>query len=246
MHLIALFFRMPWFGYLIIAGLIAYFGYSQTDTVNQRIAEIEAAIARPAPEPVPLDQYTRPEARFAEGGFIAQIVVDETVRLVDKKNGITTNTDYLVVLADPSATEDTRHFRALMIMDKREHELYEDWAYAHLVDFGELGPIVAFAGAVSHHDGEASHAKDALTDRGLTLASPTLYITPHFKGREAALAAALNSAENTIGGFNMIAAVVALIGIGKLLIGRRARQIRARQDGGPVMAPEHEPAIRSA
>ena len=55
MHLIALFFRMPWFGYLIIAGLIAYFGYSQTDTVNQRIAEIEAAIARPAPEPVPLD-----------------------------------------------------------------------------------------------------------------------------------------------------------------------------------------------
>jgi len=79
--------------------------------------------------------------------------------------------------------------------------------------------------------------------------SDVVYITPHLKGREAALAAKLESAEGTIGGFNMIAAVLALFGIGKMLIRKRMQQIRASRRA-PAMAQEQAladtPAIRSS
>jgi len=139
MNLISLIFRAPWYVFVLLGAGVAYFGYTQTDTVNQRIAEIEAAIASPPPAVVPLGRYTRPDVKFAEGGFVAQIALDAVVRLVDKKNGVTTDTDYMIPLADPDAPDGTREFPALMILSKAEFELYEDWVYDNMVGFGALG-----------------------------------------------------------------------------------------------------------
>ena len=159
--------------------------------------------------------------------MIAQIATDENVRLVDRKNGVKTGEDYMYVLTDPAATADQTQYRALMILNKREFEKMEDWAYENFVGMGELGPIVEINGVVSTYDGEASHARDALEDRGRSVTNDVVYVTPFFDGRDAALAKALKSAESQTGNVNAAAALVAMIGLGRLFIGRRIRLIRA-------------------
>ena len=72
-----------------------------------------------------------------------------------------------------------------------------------------------------------------------------MYFTPFLEGRDAALAKALKSAEGTTGNINFIAAVVALIGMAKLLIGR---QLNKYAGGGQTAQrpDEYEPVIRSS
>jgi len=114
-----------------------------------------------------------------------------------------------------------------MILSKSEYEAFPDWAMENVVGFGALGPVIEFSGVVSKSDGEASHAKDALADRGNSVTNGVLYISPYIiKTREETLEGKLASANNTQGNMNGIAGLIALFGIGKFFVRRRMKAIR--------------------
>lgn len=248
MNLLRFLLFMPWYGYLILAAAVAGLGYYSKDTTEARIADLQAAIAQDAPAPVFLNDYRRPEGKFTEGTLVVQLVLDDIVRLIDKKNGITTGEDLMIPMADPTATEAPSQYVGLMILSKKEADLFDTWALDHIVAEGPLGPIMQMTGSVSHSNGEASHASDALEGIGKSTVSKEIYLEPYFKPRDEVLAAKLKSAENTSGNFNMLAAVIALFGIGKLLFKQRMKQIRTARSQASVepQAPTLDPAIRSS
>ena len=246
MNLISFLIRLPWFAYLAIAGGVVWLGMQSAGGAEERAAQIQAAIDAGPPAAVDLDAYAHPGTKFAEGTFRAQIVTDETTRLVDRTNGIKTGEDIMVVLADPEAAAGLKQFRGIMILSTTEFDQFTDWVIDHAVDFGPLGPVVEFTGSVSKSDGEASHARDAIENHGGTVASDVVYVSPYItQTREEGLAAALTRAEQTQGNMNGIAAFIALFGIGKLLVGRRIRSIREGKAEQGLAAQAQEDAYNA-
>ena len=244
MNLIAFLLKLPWFAYIALAGGVVWLGMQMAGGAEERAAQIQAAIDAGPPAAVALNSFTRPDQKFVEGTFQAQVVTSETTRLIDRTNGVKTGEDIMVVLADPAAGESTRAFHGLMILSTSEYELFADWAMERVVGFGELGPVIEFSGSVSNYDSEASHAKDALADRGNSVTSGALYISPYItQTRDEALASALNSANNTQGNMNGIAGFIALFGLGKFFIGRRMKSIRRSAAEEAMAAQEQEDAF---
>ncbi len=227
MNLIAFLLKLPWYAYLAIAGGVVWLGMQMAGTADQRALEIQAAIDAGPPAAVTLSKYVQPNQKFVEGTIQAQIVMDETTRLVDRTNGIKTGEDVMVVLADPAAKPGLKRFKGVMILSTDEFDAFSDWAMEHVVDFGEISPIIEFSAVMSSSDGEASHAKDALKDRGGMVTGDVVYVSPYItKTREETLAAQLRSASNSQGNMNGIAGFIALFGLGKFFIGRRMKSIR--------------------
>lgn len=233
-----LIFRMPWFGYIALGAGVIALAHLTEDATNERIADIEAAIASGPPRTVMLDDYNRPNQRFAEATLRVQIAMDETVRLVDRTNGVKTGEDYMFVLTDPAQTAGVTGVNALMILDKSEFGKFEDWLVDNMVGVGALGPIVEINGSVSKGDGEASHAKDALQERNRTASRDMIYVTPFFDGRDATLARQLETSSETIGLMNGIGAFIALFGIAKLLIVKRYQALRKQRATEAALAPQ--------
>lgn len=256
MNLIRFLLFMPWYGYLILAAAVGALGYYTQDTVDERIANLEALIAQPAPAPVFLNDYQRPEGRYTEATLVVQLVLEDVVRLVDRTNGVKTGEDLMIPLADPTATNAPTEYVGLMILTEKEADRFDAWATDYIVADGPLGPIMEMTGEVSHTNGEASHASDALEGYGKRTVAREIYFEPYFMPREDVLAAKLKSAQNTSGDFNMIAAVIALFGIGKLLFRQRMKQIRASRaqeamrtamaPGADQSVPAQDPVIRSS
>ena len=90
MNLIVFLLRLPWFIYPVIAAGVVWLGMQTADSSAERAAQIQAAIDAGPPAAVDLAQYAYPGTKFAEGTFRAQVVMDETTRLIDRTNGIKT------------------------------------------------------------------------------------------------------------------------------------------------------------
>ena len=248
MNLLRFLLFMPWYGYFVLAAAVAGLGYYSQDSVDARIADLEAIIAQDAPAPVFLNEYDRPEGKYVEGTLVVQLVLDDVVRLVDRTNGVKASEDLMIPLADPTATNAPTEYVGLMILTENDADMFDAWSLDHVLAEGPLGPIMQITGEVSHSNGEASHASDALENYGKRTVSNEIYLEPYFKPRGEVLAAKLKSAQNTTGNFNMLAAVIALFGIGKLLFKQRMKQIRSAraQSAMPLEAPALDPAIRSS
>jgi len=75
MNLIALLLKMPWFAYIAIAGGVVWLGMQMAGGAEQRAVEIQAAMDAGPPAAVALNDFARPNEKFVEGTFQAQVVI---------------------------------------------------------------------------------------------------------------------------------------------------------------------------
>ncbi|MEM7242259.1 MAG: hypothetical protein AAF429_08745 [Pseudomonadota bacterium] len=253
-NLITLFIRMPWYGYLLLAIGAGYLGMTMAEDSQKRAALIEAAIAQDAPQQLSLADYTHPETKFAEANLRMQWVPARNTELVKRRNGVRTDTNFMVAFTDVDAVQEPDTYRALMILDKKEWDKMEDWLTESVVGFGALGPIVEVMGVVSRRDGESSHARDALKNKGKAMASDKIFITPYFEGREAGLQnLAANAQRGTSSNlFQNVTVFLVILAIAKLAYRlhlkrrRTARVAQAQAEAQTQFATAQRPVAQPA
>jgi hypothetical protein len=229
-NLVGLMFRGPFVIQLVIAAALVWFGM----TVQRDEAAVQAArVALQAAAPPALVDVAafRAEAGSKlpqEMNIRATLAVDQNVRLVRKKNGITTGESLLFVLMDADAGDDARVARAGIVIDPDDLDKVAAYLMASTVDFRGDRPVVEIGGLV-RRPSEASHAKTAMRDNGLTVAPEFFFIEPFVAGRAATLATTApgnGTVPMVLFGF---AAMFGLIALKKLMSGRAAAKAPARE-----------------
>ncbi len=216
MHLIfGLLFRGKfWVQFILAAGLVWLGFFIQTDENNRQAAR--AALLEKAPPATVSIADTHPGAPSrvpVELSLTAQIATDHNTRLVTKTNFIKTGESQLFVLIDP--TGDPNIARAAIVIDPDDRDAFVQWVIENTSALGSDQPITTINGLLEHSS-DASHAREAMQNQGMTIADDLFFIEPFFKGRDAALTAIPNRGSQISWPFLMAAAVMALIGALKL------------------------------
>ena len=229
-NIIALFIRMPWYGYLVLAVGAGYLGVSSSESSQERADLIQAAIERDAPEVTSIANYTHPKTKFAEARLRAQWVTSHNTELVRRTNGIRTSTSFMIVFADPDAVQEPEEYRAFMILSQQEWDNIQEWILQKMVNIGPLGPVIEVTGEISRSSHKSSHARDALENQGSAMATDEFYIQPYYDGREAGLQALAESASRGSSSnlFQNLTVILIVLAIAKL--GYRIHMKRKRRE----------------
>ncbi|QYK42486.1 MAG: hypothetical protein KF887_05030 [Paracoccaceae bacterium] len=205
-----------------VAAALTWFGLSVQQDQAALLAARQALQAAEPPAAVNVGAFSPGSAGKlpVELRIRATLATDHNVRLVRKTNGITTGESLLYVLMDPEADAGTMVARAGIVIDPDDLERVATYLIGSSVGFAAKGPVVEIGGLVAR-PGEASHARKAMREQGLTVAPEFFFVEPFVNGRAGTLAAAPRDSGDLpmiIFGF---AGLFGLIGVKRLLGGRR-------------------------
>ncbi|MDJ1018173.1 MAG: hypothetical protein QNJ35_16805 [Paracoccaceae bacterium] len=211
--------RIPAHGFFIAAAAIFYATTMMQPGADQRAAEIRVAMDAEAPAAIPLEAYQRPSMSFAEANIVAQVVTERTAALENTGAVFGTGNEVMVVLADQSASAETTGFRGFILMSAEEHRAFNAWLADHKIADGALGPIAAFNGTIERDSADAAFVNAALAEQGAFVTSGAIYVAPYWHGRGLGLMAEQASNNAHIANGRGVAAILALLGLAKLLVG---------------------------
>lgn len=213
-----------WLQFLFAGG--AFWGAWQYEKhlTAQYEARLELAKSQP-PAEVSISDFTPLAAKGMpeEVNVRVQVASQHSVRLIKKTNGIKTGESLLYILVDPAAEAGDRVARGAIVIDPDDLDAFADWMIDRTLSvgsFGPAGPVLSLPGLVDHPS-NASHANDAIKNRGFTRARNFEFIKPFLKGREAGLAVTPHAAGLATFGAFVPGTLFLLLGVGKLVAGRR-------------------------
>jgi hypothetical protein len=253
MNLVVALFRGPFWVQLLLAAAFVGVGVFAQQQGVQREAELQAILAAPVPETVPIDVLgPKPKGTLLqEVSVTAMVALEHNTELVKKRNGITTDTRMLYMLFAPDAPAGEKKAWGAIIIGKDEVDAFADWAGGQVTGIGAQGPIITITG-LRTYDSFESLARQAMDEQGVTEAARFVTIRPYIAGREAVLADEAVNPQSAIRLFFAVAAIFALIGAVKLAMARRgvagpaatAPQVQAvPAAAAQVPAPPRDPAF---
>lgn len=244
-------FRFLFLGFFPIqfalAGLLVWMAMSTEQVAVERRAAYAAMLQGPPPATVEVgtlrpDDTTRiPD----EVSVRAQLALDSNIRLVRTKNGVKKSEHLLYVLMDPEADAGDKVVRAGIVLLPGQIDDFVAFVTERSVDFGARGPVLEVPG-LQANPSQASHAREAMAENGMTVTPDFYFIDPFLKGREAALTARLARRGSDTSLFYALAVAFALFGLFNA-----SRWLKRGRSAGPTAAdpvPSNSvpPARRSA
>lgn len=242
MNLVLLAFRGPFWVQLLLAAGIVWAGFAIQEQNAERAASRAALLASPPPETIPVAEVRGKTGSVpVEVSVRAQVALDHNVRLVRRTNFVKTGENLLYILVDPEAGKDVKIARAGIVIDPDQLDSFAEFILQHSVAFGAAGPVIEIGGLRSS-EAHASHAKEAIGERGLTLGPDFFFVEPFIAGREASLAAIPSRSANDIWPFFAVAAAFVAVALYKL---SRRGNSRAPVPGIATAAPMPVAAMAS-
>ncbi|MEC7761246.1 MAG: hypothetical protein VX874_04940 [Pseudomonadota bacterium] len=232
-RLIILFFLLPWWAYVPIAGGVAYLGNEVYKTELRTEAEREAALALGAPDPVDLATFDRDVhiGPADEVNVLGWINTEYNYTLTKRTNGVKTSEKYLYMLFGMADEPGARAVRAAIVFSERERDYFIAHVDEYIVSYQKELPLFRFGGFAAGSDGMGSMISEAIEEQGLRKSDDFFYLEPFLAGREAALVAQ-GAPENARKQFWAAALAIALLGLAKRVFGwgRRPSEASAAID----------------
>lgn len=227
----------PFWAQLITAGLLGWAGAELRDTERLRQAQIELMIEAPQPEPVAIEAYAGGHKSYeTEVNLRVLLWTDHMTRLVRKTNFIKTGETLFVPFGPADAPAGTTVLGGLTF-SKAEYEAFLSWALTQPVEARDEGLVLTLAGVLVPGD-DTSHARSAMAEQGVEIASHALYLHPFLGERGAALRAFAAEQGDPVWAYGIWACAA---GLGLLGVVKLRRRFRSR--GTDTVAP---PLARAA
>jgi len=242
-RLFVLFLALPWWAYFPISGGIAWLGhYAYEAWLSEEAAKVEALATAP-PAVVDLAMFSR----------------ERDVHLADEvhvKGWINTDLNYRLTLTEANTNRVKQErfmymmfgvddpaggstVRAALVLNAAERDRFSDTFADYVVGDTANGPVFAFNAFAADTVALDDMAYDAIAEANLIPSPDFIFVEPFFDGREAALALG-SPPEGLRKTFWQVAAVIALIGLGKAVLRARGRRPLTEEDDaladGPAVA----------
>lgn len=219
-RLIILFFLLPWWAYVPLAGGVAYLGNEVYKHELQTEAERMAALELGAPDPVDLavfdeDVHIGPAD---EVNVIGWINTEYNYTLTKRTNGVKTSERYLYMVFGMSDDPSSQSVRAAIVFDEADRDYFLDHIQDYIVSYQKDDPLFRFGGFARASNAMGSMVREAIDEQGLRRSDDFFYLEPFLAGREVALAAqgAPETARKQIWA---IALAIAVLGLAKRVLG---------------------------
>lgn len=241
-RLIILFFLLPWWAYVPIAGGVAYLGNEVYKHELETEAEREAALDLGAPFPVDLSLFDE-DVHIGPAGevnVLGWINTDYNYTLTKRTNGVKTSERYLYMVFGMGDDPSSRTVRAAIVFTERDKDYFVDHIEDYIVSYQKEEPLFRLGGFASGYDSMSSMVSDAIDEQGLRKADDFFYLEPFLAGREAALAAQ-GAPELARKQFWAAALAIALLGLAKRVFGWGRKPSEASRAIDPRKAVQVQP-----
>lgn len=229
MRLVFTLFKLPFWVFLAAACGLFYLGelaHRDTHAKNQEMAQ---ALAGQPPETTTFAAFSRQEhvGLAQEISVLATINPGYNYELTKKRKGVDT-VRYMFVLFDPADPDTSKTARGAMVLTPAEKDkFFDDYILKHgEITYSDTGFVTAVTlnGRMVRSTDLSSMVSDAFQEQGLTKSADFVYVAPFLNGRTAGLTPTVtaNEMRNVIRG---VAAIVALIGLAKLMARRRKKNV---------------------
>ncbi|MZR15468.1 hypothetical protein GQE99_20855 [Maritimibacter sp. DP07] len=233
-RLIVLFFFLPWWAYVPMAGGVGYLGHAlYTDALEVQAAR-EAALTIGAPDRVDLSAFdpARHVGPADEVSLTGWINTDYNYELLSHADGVPGAPRYLYMLFGLGDDAGSRAVRAAIVLTQEEKDRFVATMSDRVLSFRGTDPVLSLGGFAKSGDFMSGLVSQAIAEQGLTKADGFFYLSPFLEGRAVALAAD-GAAEKQRMQVWLVAAALALLGLTKKFTkpGRAAtasRKTRAR------------------
>ncbi|SPJ31208.1 hypothetical protein [Falsiruegeria mediterranea] len=224
--MLSLFFRLPFWMYLVMAVCFGYMTERLVVKDRKKDAEITEALKQDPPQVVDLSGYdpARNKALADEVTVSGWINTEHNTELTKSKNGITTGTRYMFVMAGEGDSEGSQIARAVLILTEAERDFFAENSGQFLSGLLPQGFEMTFNGRATSSMSFSDVARKAMKEQGVTRAENFFYLQPYFYGREAALSPDPNAALDirTVG--YGIAGVLVLLALSKIVMRRKNKR----------------------
>ncbi len=227
-RILVLFFLLPWWVYIPASLGVVWLAERSYEHALATEAEKAAALEAGLPVAVDLGDFDRDRDIHAveEVHVTGWINPDFNYELIQKTNGVTTDTRFMFMMFGSGDPAEAREVRAAVMLTPAQREDFIERAYDFITGVTDNGtPIFAFNGFGDSYHTLSGLAKDAIREKGLTRAPDFIFIEPFMEGRVAALAPKGVPDTTRYVGW-IAAAVVALIGVVKRVMSVAARSKR--------------------
>ncbi|WP_298500686.1 hypothetical protein [uncultured Maritimibacter sp.] len=236
-RLVVLFFMLPWWAYMPIAGGAVYLTNEVYWSELRDQAEVEQALARPVPEAVDLSVFDRDQhvGLADEVHVTGWINTDYNYTLVKRTNGVKTSERFMYMIFGGEDGFDAREVRAVLVLTQSEKDRFVEVYPTDLAaDVGPAGALgVDLNGITGSTDGMASLIGDSIAEQGLVKAPEFIVIDPFLDGRRAGLSATANPDGSLRSGW-LIALAIVCFGFAKRFLGFGTPKKRATDPIDPV------------
>ncbi|WP_292020280.1 hypothetical protein [Maritimibacter sp. UBA3975] len=219
-RLIILFFMLPWWAYVPIAGGVAYLGQEVYSHEMEAEAARGVALELGAPDPVDLALFDE-EVHIGparEVNVVGWINTDYNYTLTKRTNGVKTSERYLYMVFGVGDDPASRTVRAAIVFTARERDHFIDNIDDFIAAYQGDVPVFRFGGFASTGESMSAMVSDAIAEQGLRKADDFFYLDPFLEGREVALAAQ-GAPESARKNFWAAALAIALLGLAKRMFG---------------------------
>lgn len=243
--MLSLFFRLPFWVYLVMAVCFGYMTEQMVVHDRKKEAERAEALKQDPPQVVDLSAYdpARNKALADEVMVSGWINTEHNTELTKSKNGITTGTRYMFVMAGEGDPEGSRIARAVLILTEAERDFFAKNSGQFLSGLLPQGFEMTFNGRATSSMSFSDVARKAMKEQGVTRAKNFFYLEPYFNGREAALAPDPNSGLDIRTFGYGIAGVLVLLALSKVVMRRKSMRPQTRDSfaNGPIVTSGLDP-----
>lgn len=217
----------PFWVQLLLAAALVWMGQSYSQSQRGRLAELQALAATEPPAMIRIEDWRATGGKVTEVNLEVQLLLDHNIHLIERTNFVTTGEAYLYPFGAVGGG-DGRAVLGGLVLTEAQRDRFADWAAGQVTDigFGAEAPTlsVRLEGLIDNPS-EASHAKEALREQGLSLAPDFIFVEPFLDGREAGLAAAIGQSDQT-GPLAVFAVAAVFAGLGLWRLSRRGEPRR--------------------
>jgi hypothetical protein len=219
-RLIILFFTLPWWAYIPLAGGVAYLGQEVYSHELRHEAARAVALDLGAPEPVDLSAFTANlhVGPAQEVNVFGWINTDYNYTLTKRRNGVKTSERYLFMVFGAADEATSRTVRAAIVFSERDRNHFVENLNSYVSAYRGDTPLFNFGGFARTSDAMGAMVSDAIAEQGLRKADDFFYLEPFLAGREAALSAQ-GAPEDLRKQIWAAALAIALLGIAKRVFG---------------------------
>lgn len=248
--MLSLFFRLPFWMYLVMAVCFGYMTEQMVVHDRKKEAERAEALKQEPPQVVDLSAYDPSSNKTLadEVTVSGWINTEHNTELTKSKNGITTGTRYMFVMAGQGDSEGSKIARAVIILTEAERDFFAENSGQFLSGLLPQGFEMTFNGRATSSTSFSDVARKAMKEQGVTRAENFFYLEPFLHGREAALAPDANGGQHIRTFGYGVAGVLVLLSLSKIMLRRNNKRPQARDSfaQGPIVSTGVDPQPRTA